>query len=368
MNQFFSSSKKRKRYSWNPSMFRGLEHPSGFPSMLRGSTPEPRPLVRKDSYGSTNQLRRTDSNGISMPSALSRKDSSGSSVGNRRDSFGTNYSPRKDSNGSVLSRKDSNGSVLSRKDSNGSVLLRKDSDGSVLSRKDSNGSVVMRRDSPDYKPNKRDSLNNDFRRLSFGSSIHLRPDSCIYLRPDSSGATNLIRRDSFGRHDSTKSARNPRDYVSKIFEYKTNNENGNTINGNSTTINGNGTTSPEQPETNSILRKPDNDGQTNKENVNSDLTTANIAKHVTIWEKDGDEQTAQVEKIVAGRRDSSGSLGNYLASRRISVDSLDVRRNSRRGSTASGDINLSTINDESQEVNTFTYTQYRLTQNQLTMF
>lgn len=358
---FFLRPKKRKRYSWNPSMFRGLEHPSGFPSMLRGSTPEPRPLVRKDSYGSTNQLRRTDSNGISVPSALSRKDSSGSSVGNRRDSFGTNYSPRKDSNGSVLSRKDSNGSVSLRKDSNGSVLSRKDSNGSVLSRKDSNGSVLMRRDSPDYKPNKRDSLNDDFRRLSFGSSIHLRPDSSIYLRPDSTGATNLIRRDSFGRRDSTKSARNPRDYVSKIFEYKTNN-------GNGTTINGNGTTSPETPETNSILRKPDNDGQTNKENVNSDLTTSNIAKHVTIWEKDGDEQTAQVEKIVAGRRDSSGSLGNYLASRRISVDSLDVRRNSRRGSTASGDINLSTINDESQEVNTFTYTQYRLTQNRLTMF
>lgn len=287
--------------------------------MLRGSTPEPRPLLRKDSHGSTNQLRRTDSNGITSPSVVSRKDSSGSTAGNRRDSFGTNYLTRKDSNGSVLSRKDSNGSVLSRRDSNGSVL--------------------MRRDSPDYKPSKRDSLNEDFRRLSFGSSI--------YLRPDSSGATNLIRRDSFGRHDSTKSARNPRDYVSKIFEYKTNNDNG--------TINGNGVALPEN-ETNSILRKPDHDAQTNKENVNSDLTTANVAKHVTIWEKDGDEPS-QVEHIVAGRRDSSGSLGNSLASRRISIDSLDVRRNSRRGSTASGDINLSTINDESKEVNSGIYTK-----------
>lgn len=317
--------------------------------MLRGSTPEPRPLLRKDSHGSTNQLRRTDSNGISTPNALSRKDSSGSTIGSRRDSFGTNYLTRKDSNGSVLSRKDSNGSVLSRKDSNGGVVLRKDS----------NGSVVLRKDSADHKvPSKRDSFNEDFRRLSFGNSI--------YLRPDSTGATNLIRRDSFGRRDSNNSMHSPRDYVSKIFEYKTNNDNG-TINANANGI-GNGTATPEN-ETSSILRKPDNDAQTNKENVNSDLTAANVAKHVTIWEKDGDEQSAQVEHIVTGRRDSSGSFGNYLASRRISIDSLDVRRNSRRGSTASGDINLSTINDESKEVNIHIQIKHKqsLTQNVLTM-
>lgn len=289
-------------------MFRGLEHPSGFPSMLRGSTPEPRPLSRKDSYGSTHQLRRTDSSngGAATPTALHRKDSSGSTVLNRRDSFGTNYLSRKDSNGSILSRKDSNGSVLSRKDST------------------------------DFKSNKRDSLNDDFRRLSFGNSI--------YLRPDSSGGTNLVRRDSYGRKDSLKSHRIPRDYVSKIFEYKYYEPNANGTNG---------TISPE----NSILRKTDSD-QTNKENLNSDLTTANLSKHVTIWEKDGDETTTtpssvHVDSTVVvqhGRRDSSGSLSNYLANRRISVDSLDVRRNSRRGSTASGDINLSSINDESQEV------------------
>lgn len=284
-------------------MFRGLEHPSGFPSMLRGSTPEPRPLSRKDSYGSTHQLRRTDSNGgVATPTSLHRKDSSGSTALNRRDSFGTNY--------------------LSRKDSNGSVLLRKDSNGSVLSRKDST----------DFKSNKRDSLNDDFRRLSFGNSI--------YLRPDSSGSTNLVRRDSYGRKDSLKSHRIPRDYVSKIFEY-----NADTI------VNGNAnrTASPES----SILRKSDSD-QTNKENLHSDLTTANLSKHVTIWEKDGDEASSNVDNIVGGghsRRDSSGSLSNYLANRRISIDSLDVRRNSRRGSTASGDINLSSINDnETQEV------------------
>lgn len=257
-------------------MFRGLEHPSGFPSMLRGSTPEPRPLSRKESYGSTNQLRRTDSNGITSPNALTRKDSSGSTTQTRRDSFGTNY----------------------------------------LSRKDSNGSVQLRKDSTEFKSNKRDSLNDDFRRLSFGNSI--------YLRPDSTGATNLIRRDSFGRKDSFKSNRIPRDYVSKIFEYKSND-----------IINGNGHAPSENHR---------NDKQTNKENLHSDLTAANVSKHVTIWEKDGDEPSTN------GRRDSSGSLGNYLANRRISIDSLDVRRNSRRGSTASGDINLSSITEPEEVI------------------
>lgn len=295
IEMLFILKNQRKRYSWNPTMFRGLEHPSGFPSMLRGSTPEPRPLSRKDSYGSTHQLR--SNGGAATPTALHRKDSSGSTTLNRRDSFGTNYLSRKDSNGSILSRKDSNGSVLSRKDSS------------------------------EFKTNKRDSLNDDFRRLSFGNSI--------YLRPDSTGSTNLVRRDSFGRKDSYSSHRIPRDYVSKLFEYKSD-----------PIANGtNGIASPE----NSILRKTDSD-PTNKENFNTDLTTANVSKHVTIWEKEGDE-TSNVENSVGhSRRDSSGSLSNYLANRRISIDSLDVRRNSRRGSTASGDINLSSINDESQEV------------------
>lgn len=276
-------------------MFRGLEHPSGFPSMLRGSTPEPRPLSRKDSYGSTNQLKRTDSNGISSPQPqqpqqpLHRKDSSGST--NRRDSYGSNYLTRKDSNGSVLSRKDSS----------------------------------------DLKNAKRDSINDDFRRLSFGSSI--------YLRPDSTGATNLIRRDSFGRRDSNKSQRIPRDYVSKVLEYKSI-----APNGNDTIVH------------DSILRKSsiigDPDQQTNKENLNNDLTTANLTKHVTIWEDNdhNEYEIDNVEKYLHGRRDSSGSLSNYLASRRISVDSLDVRRNSRRGSSASADINIKTINDDDEVI------------------
>lgn len=276
-------------------MFQGLEHPSAFPSMLRGSTPEPRPLARRDSYGSSHQLRR-ESNGASSPAPTSLS--------------------------TILTRRDSGTPThLSRRDSNGSVLLRKDSSG--------------------FKSTpKRDSLNDDFRRLSFGTSI--------YLRPDSTGATNLIRRDSFGRRDPITIQRNPRDYVSKLFEYKP-----------TSTINGNGyAPTDKNVNANSILRKPD-DAHTNKENLNSDLTTANITKHVTIWEKDDDKLSNNNHnnhnnnnyETTSGRRDSSGSLSNYLASRRISVDSLDVRQNSRRGSCASGDINLSKINDEPDEVN-----------------
>lgn len=279
-------------------MFRGLEHPSAFPSMLRGSTPEPRPLGRRDSYGSSHQLRR-ESNGTTSPAPASL-----SSILNRRDSGASAH----------LSRRDSNGSVLSRKDSS------------------------------DFKTtaaNKRDSLNDDFRRLSFGTSI--------YLRPDSTGATNLIRRDSFGRRDLLQ--RNPRDYVSKLFDYKTNNStlNGNGLAPTTTTI-----ITDKHVHANSILRKPD-DAQTNKENLHSDLTAANLTKHVTIWEKDDDKlsnhNNNNNDTTTSGRRDSFGSLSNYLASRRISVDSLDVRQNSRRGSSASGDINLSKINDETHEVN-----------------
>lgn len=291
-------------------MFKGLEHPSGFPSMLRGSTPEPtphRPLSRKDSYGSTNQLRRSDSTAsnsfTAAPNPLTRKDSSGSSTLNRRDSYGSSYLTRKDSNGSVLSRKDSG---------------------------DFN------------KSTKRDSLNDDFRRLSFGSSI--------YLRPDSSGATNLVRRDSLGRRDSNKSQRIPRDYVSKVLEYKSAlGSNGNTNDNVNGTANDNGI-----QDISSILRKTsttDIDPQTNKENLNSDLTAVNLSKHVTIWENnDGANDLVNVEKYLRGRRDSNGSLSNYLASRRISIDSLDVRRNSRRGSTASGDINITAINDDDEVI------------------
>lgn len=258
--------------------------------MLRGTTPvndSPRPgssLSRRDSHGSTHQLRRNDSNGA-INNYLFRKDSGTTSTPlNRRDSFGSG--------------------ILQRRDS---------AAGSHLG--------LARRDSAEQKkPNKRDSFNEEFRRLSFGSSI--------YLRPDSTGATNLIRRDSIGRKDSYdgKNHRIPRDYVSKALDQKVivtgNNHNGN--------------------ETSSILRRSSDTAAAITPNDDSKLTVANLSKHVTIWEKDADRDPT--------RRDSSGSLSNYLASRRISIDSLDVRRNSRRGSAASGDINFSIDTDIDKEV------------------
>lgn len=179
----------------------------------------------------------------------------------------------------------------------------------------------MRKDSADLKkPAKRDSFHEDFRRLSFGTGI--------YLRPDSSGASNLVRRDSFGRKDSYdgKNHRIPRDYVSKALEQ--------TIAATSTVNN--------NIETSSILRRPSD--TTTSPNDNVKLTAANLSKHVTIWEKDGDNDR------LTTRRDSSGSLSNYLALRRISIDSLDARRNSRRGSAASGDLNVPVDTHNEKEV------------------
>lgn len=271
-----------------------IEHPSAFPSLLRGTTPvndAPRShssLSRRDSHGSSHQLRRNDSNGIP-----------------------NNYLFRKDSNtpSSPLARRESFGSgILNRKDSSASSHIS-------LSRKNS---------ADQKKPNKRDSFNEDFRRLSFGSSI--------YLRPDSTGATNLIRRDSFGRKDSYdgKNYRIPRDYVSKALEHKT-------------IVPGTINTIPNANETSSILRRSSDTTATTTPADDSKLTVANLSKHVTIWEKDAADRDT-------GRRDSSGSLSNYLASRRISIDSLDVRRNSRRGSAASADINISIDTDTDKEV------------------
>lgn len=273
-------------------MFKGLEHPSGFPSMLRGSTPEPRPLVRKESYGSSNQLRRTDSfnNSATPPSQLQRKDSLTSSATNR--------------------------------DSHGST---------PLSRKDSNASSLGCRDSGELRNSKRDSLSDDFRRLSFGNSI--------YLRPDSSGAVNLIRRDSIGRKDPSVSHHHARDFVGKLFEPSANYAVERT-----------------DKDLNSILRKTDTDVQKRKDSDGNDLTTANLSKHVTILERnDGSPDRSKVESYLTARRDSSGSISNYLASRRISVDSLDLRRNSRRGSSASADVNINALSDiqKDDEVNCF---------------
>lgn len=248
-------------------MFKGLEHPSAFPSMLRGSTPEPRPLTRKESFGSSNQLRRSDSvnNSMASPRQLQRKDSS-----------------------------------PSRRDSSDSILL---------SRKDYNANALTRKNSGELKLSKRDSVSEDFRRLSFGNSI--------YLRPDSTGAINLIRRDSIGRKGLHNHAR---DFVSKLFEPSINSSTNNNEH-NSKDIS-------------SILRRSDSEDPKKGEHDSNVLTTANLSKHVTIIEKvDSNADKSRLEDYLNNRRDQTDSL----SSRRISVDSLDVRRLSRRGSSVSGE-------------------------------
>lgn len=207
------------------------------------------------------------------------------------------------------------GSSLSRRDSHGSTnqLRRKDSYGTTITtpivpvtrRRDSNDHATVTRRDSDGKTSKRDSLHEDFRRLSFGSSL--------YLRPDSSGATNLIRRDSYGHKDTINGKpRVPRDYVSPTKKIDCG------------------------PETSSILRRSSDANHDDKDD--GKLTAANLSNHVTFLEKDGHES------------DSGSGLSNYLASRRMSVDSLDARRNSRRGSAASGDIKFSALGGTESEV------------------
>lgn len=248
--------------------------------MLRGSTPEPRPLTRKESFGSSNQLRRSDSvnNTLTSSSQFQRKDSSS----NRRDS----------------------------------------SDSVLHTRKDNNANALTRKNSGELKLSKRDSVSDDFRRLSFGNSI--------YLRPDSTGAINLIRRDSIGR----KGIHNhSRDFVSKLFEpsinYPTNNMEHNS------------------KDLSSILRRSDSEDPKKGEHDSDVLTTANLTKHVTIIEKVGsNEDKSRLEDYLINRRDQTDSL----SSRRISVDSLDIRRLSRRGSSVSGEANLHSLPFDDNEV------------------
>lgn len=259
-------------------MFTSIEHPSAFPSLLRATSTTPTPAPAPAPAPTT------------RASSLSRKDSFGSTSVTRKDSFGSSSVTRKDSTGST---------TLQRRDSGVAFGRRESSSGFKL-----NG-------------NKRDSFHEDFRRLSFGNSV--------FLRPDSSGETNLIRRDSL----STGRPRVSRDYVSTLFDKPS-------------------TAAASRPESTSILRK---DSFADKENDGSRLTTANLTKHVTILEKKESKDplerknSTNEEKIaeyLASRRDSGDSLTNYLSSRRISIDSLDARRSSadrgRRGSTASGDF------------------------------
>lgn len=266
---------QRKRNSWTPNP---LEHPSAFPALLRATSTTPTPGAAAAS--------------TSRAGSLSRKDSFGSASVTRRDSSGSTKLQRRDS-----------GVAFGRRESGSSFKLN---------------------------ANKRDSFHEDFRRLSFGNSI--------YLRADSTGETNLIRRDSLGAGRSNSKI--PRDYVSKLFD------------SGATTANA----APRR--TSSILRK---ESLADKENDGTKLTAANLSKHVTILERSDkkeplERKTSSNEEKIAeyleSRRDSGSSLTNYLTSRRISIDSLDARRSSmdrgRRGSTTSGDFRFD--EDDENEV------------------
>lgn len=198
-----------------------------------------------------------------------------------------------------------------------------------MQRRDSGVAFGRRESGTGFKlNNKRDSFHDDFRRLSFGNSV--------YLRPNSSGETNLIRRDSLATDRiGNGSSRTQRDYVSKLFD----------------DTNGTGSVTAPPRRASSILRK---DSVDNKENDGAKLTAANLSKHVTILERNDKKEplerkpSSNEEKIaeyLESRRDSGGSLTNYLnlSSRRFSIDSLDARRSvsvdrGRRGSTTSGDF------------------------------
>lgn len=239
-----------------------------------------------------------------------------------------------------------------------------------VNRRDSFGSMSLRNN--DFDSTKRYSIsgssgggggNNGLRRESFGGSM--------YLRKDSSGNTNLIKRDSFGSQGLKGNGLNslsqkdltilrnystmPRDYVKVVVD-----------NNNKSNL---------KKEINSILRKDSfksvnnnkhvyiedkvenilNNKENYKENEkkkNVVLTKENLTKHVTLLENENNynnnktdyvkkELNTEIDgKEILGRRDSSdsyGSVGYGGTNRRISIDSLDVRRNSwgRRSSQGS---------------------------------
>lgn len=180
--------------------------------------------------------------------------------------------------------------------------------------------------------NKRNSFCGDLRR----NEITPHSGNSIYLRRDSSGNINLIRRDSIGssasrrnsitakdiqaldarqrRHESV-----PRDYVSGTND---------TTTYRSATPKNLITTKPH-----SILRKKSPSYLSNDNHINSDsddnlLTKDNLKKHVTLLDCYG-----------GSRRRSSIDSGGSSTTRRISIDSLDLRRNSwdYRGSDSSSE-------------------------------
>ncbi|XP_037904822.1 WD repeat-containing protein 47 isoform X2 [Hermetia illucens] len=233
------NDRNRKRNSWNPSMFRNIEHPSAFPSLLRSSTP---------TQASNPQLN-------------------------------VNQTPKPRVN---------------------------------LTRRASLNSLSLNRPRPIIEFGKR--------------QIH---GSQLYLKADSSGETNLVRRDSFGSRNLLNVVKGratsvPRDYVNN-------------------TTNGGGGEKPAQIKQqngggckSSILRK--NPNEDNKADRNR-LTKENLNRHVTILENENFVNHSKA------RKGSSGSIDS-LRGRRMSLDSLDIRRASIE-LIAKDLANLNT-NDESQ--------------------
>lgn len=342
--------------------------------------------VRRDSFGSTH----------------SRGDSADLKQGDlRRQSFGGSLYLRPDSTGNAgLVRRDSFGSQNLRREplNNGtsagsSVFLRADSAGNAN---------LVRRDRRDHHGGsqtlRRDSLNNSSRSIYVQQSpkreSSLGPAAPVahHMRRDSFGSQHVL----LARRDSTASrASVPRDYVSERAQPQTCAIRGhNQIN----SIFGKASDSVDSPATapkasrkpsNSILRKDsfksskkhvsyEDDNHSDVDTVDASaakdaellvevthqLTAANLSKHSTILEENllNERQKSLVKKLSfeettanggqpmnmrslvvprRDRRDSAGSVGStsaYLAARRISMDSLDTRRNSwagRRGSQAS---------------------------------
>lgn len=362
-------------------------------SITSAAAPQ-RPLRRRETLGQ----RDTQSQARSSVT-LNRRESFGSNkfidnhLGNghqRRDSFGSTLS-RGDSLDLKLSKRDSydGRGDLRRQSFGGSLYLRPDSSGSAsLARRDSFGSQNLRTETG--------VLNN-------GTSVYLRADSAgaanLIRRDSLSGSqqlrrdvSNLLRRDSLAsqnqRRDSIASVNNnnnninyrssvPRDYVSKSVDHRDGHSDACAINNNNNHQHSHHSPydSPRRS-TGSILRK--DSMKHNKKHVSYEgdtvdsplnhldalghqLTTANLTKHSTIMEENiknermknlakklsFDEDAARVISTVGNRRERSGSTGSevgngHLDSRRISVDSLDTRRNSwqRRGSHSSADLDL----------------------------
>lgn len=347
------------------------------------TTPQ-RPLRRRETIGQRDTQSQTRS------TTLQRRENFGSNkfidnqlgAAQRRDSFGSTLSRGNSLDLKVAKRDsyDGRGGDLRRQSFGGSLYLRPDSSGSAqLTRRDSFGSQNLRGETG--------VLNN-------GTSVYLRADSAgagNLIRRDSVSSSqqlrrdvnNLLRRDSLGsqqnlRRDSTASVNNhnqyrvsvPRDYVSKSPDPRDGHSDACAINHLHTPND-----SPRRS-TASILRKDSikhnkkhvsyesdtvDSPLRNLDSLGHQLTAANLTKHSTIMEENiknermknlakklsFDEDAARIISSAANRRERSGSTGSevghgYLASRRISVDSLDTRRNSwqRRGSHSSADLDL----------------------------